>query len=158
MGIFFPGSPRRNHVPWGRLSPWKWVSGISPGVKAAGAYGWRRTTLVVPNVKKIQGLSLPGNPWATSACCGVTFTLLLHLLICGLYEFWFTGFWWGNLRDRDHLGYPGIDGRIILRWIFMIWDVRAWTEAMWLRIGRDAGTCECGNEPSDSLKYVEFFD
>ena len=23
----------------------------------------------------------------------------------------------GNLRDRDHLGDPGIDGRIILRWI-----------------------------------------
>ena len=27
------------------------------------------------------------------------------------------GFWWGNLRERDHLGDPGIDGRIILRWI-----------------------------------------
>ena len=29
-----------------------------------------------------------------------------------------TGFWWGNLRERDHLEDPGIDGRIILRWIF----------------------------------------
>jgi len=27
-------------------------------------------------------------------------------------------FWWGNLRERDHLGDPGVDGRIILRWIF----------------------------------------
>ena len=26
------------------------------------------------NVKKIQGLNLPGTPWATSACCGETFT------------------------------------------------------------------------------------
>jgi hypothetical protein len=26
-------------------------------------------------------------------------------------------FWWGNLRKRDHLEYPGVDGRIILRWI-----------------------------------------
>ena len=26
-----------------------------------------------------------------------------------------TVFWWGNLRERDHLGDPGIDGRIILR-------------------------------------------
>jgi hypothetical protein len=24
----------------------------------------------------------------------------------------------GNLRERDHLGEPGVDGRIILRWIF----------------------------------------
>jgi hypothetical protein len=41
-----------------------------------------------------------------------------------------TGFWWGNLRKRDHLGDPGIYGRIILRWIFMKWDVggRDWIE------------------------------
>ena len=29
-----------------------------------------------------------------------------------------TGFCWVNLRDRDHLKYPGVCGRIILRWIF----------------------------------------
>jgi hypothetical protein len=28
------------------------------------------------------------------------------------------GLWWGNLRERDHLGDPGADGKIILRWIF----------------------------------------
>jgi len=29
-----------------------------------------------------------------------------------------TRFWWGNLRERDHLENPGVDGSIILMWIF----------------------------------------
>ena len=28
-----------------------------------------------------------------------------------------------NMRERDHLEDPGVDGRIILRWIFRKWDV-----------------------------------
>jgi hypothetical protein len=35
----------------------------------------------------------------------------------------YTGFWWGNLREREHLGDSGVDGRVILRWIFRKWDV-----------------------------------
>ena len=71
-GDFFSrGFFRQNHVPWGWLSLWKWVPGISLGVKAAGAFGWRPTTLVVPNVVMIRGLNLPGTPRATSACRGI---------------------------------------------------------------------------------------
>ena len=49
------------------------------------------------------------------------------------------GFGGGNLRERDHLGDPGIDGRIILRWIFREWDVGVWTGSSWLRIGASDG-------------------
>ena len=51
----------------------------------------------------------------------------------------YTGFWWGNLRQRDYLGDPGVDGRIILRWIFRRWDVGVWTVLSWLRLGTDGG-------------------
>ena len=33
----------------------------------------------------------------------------------------YTEFWWGNLRERDHFEDPGVDGRIILIWIFGKW-------------------------------------
>ena len=51
----------------------KWLPGISSGVKAAGAYGWRPTTLVVPNVKKMQGLTDPEPLGPVQAYCGMTF-------------------------------------------------------------------------------------
>ena len=52
----------------------------------------------------------------------------------------YTRFWWGNLRERGHLKDPGVDGRIILRWIFRKNDVGVWTVPSWLRIGTGGGT------------------
>jgi hypothetical protein len=45
----------------------------------------------------------------------------------------------GNLRERDHLGDQGIDGRIILRWIFRKWAVGIWTGSSWLEIETAGG-------------------
>jgi hypothetical protein len=45
----------------------------------------------------------------------------------------------GNLRKGDHLGDPGVDGRIILRRIFKKYDVGVWTGTSWLRIGTGEG-------------------
>jgi len=44
----------------------------------------------------------------------------------------------GNLKERDHLGDPSVDGRIILKWIFSNWNVEVCTGWSWLRI-RTAG-------------------
>ena len=51
----------------------------------------------------------------------------------------YTGFWCGNLRERDYLEDTDVDGRKILRWIFRKLDVRAWTGFIWLRMGTGGG-------------------
>ena len=48
----------------------------------------------------------------------------------------FGGETWGG---RDHMEDPGVNGRIILRWIFRKWDVVAWTGSIGFRIGTGGG-------------------
>jgi hypothetical protein len=33
-----------------------------------------------------------------------------------------TQFWWGTMREREHLGIPGVNGNLILKLIFRKWD------------------------------------
>ena len=61
-----------------------------------------------------------------------------HVALWGTGEV-YTGFWWGNLRERDQLENPGVDGRIILKWIFRKRDVGVLTALIWLRIGTGGG-------------------
>ena len=67
-----------------------------------------------------------------------------------------TDFRWGNRRERDNLGQPGVDGRIILRWIFRKRDVGYGLDRSGLEEGQVVGTSECCNDPSDSIKCGEF--
>jgi hypothetical protein len=46
----------------------------------------------------------------------------------------YTGFWRGKLREIDLLENSGVDGRIILRWIFAERDVGAY---YWIQLAQD---------------------
>jgi len=56
------------------------------------------------------------------------------------------------------LGDPGVDGRIILRWIFRKWNVGYGLDRSDSGEGQLAGTCEWGNEYTGYINCGEFLD
>jgi hypothetical protein len=56
--------------------------------------------------------------------------LLWHIWEKGEVHTWFR---WGDLRERDHFQDLGVDGRLILEWIFKTWDGLAWTGLVWFQ-------------------------
>jgi hypothetical protein len=48
-----------------------------------------------------------------------------------------SGFWWGNLRERDHLEDPGGGGRIILIWLL---------DNYWIILNGSSGSGMWGHE------------
>jgi hypothetical protein len=64
-----------------------------------------------------------------------------------------TGCWWRHLREGDHLGDPGEDGRTILKWILDKWDGGNGLDRSGSGQEPMKGSSECGNEPSSSIKY-----
>ena len=50
-----------------------------------------------------------------------------------------AGFWWGELMERDQLEGLGVDGRVILKWIFKAWDRELWDGLVRLTIGTGRG-------------------
>jgi hypothetical protein len=57
------------------------------------------------------------------------------------------------MKGRDPSDYQGVDGRIgriILKFIFIIWDSKCWIGLNWHRTA--AGSFEAGNKPFGSIK------
>jgi hypothetical protein len=65
-----------------------------------------------------------------------------------------TECWSVDLKGREHSEDPGVDVRVILKWISRKWGRRLWTGFVWLRI-------ETGGTPlltSGSMNGKEFLD
>ena len=59
---------------------------------------------------------------------------------------------------RGHLKDPGVDGRIILKWILDKCDGGHGLDGSGSGYGQVAGSCECVKEPSGFIKCGEFIE
>ena len=71
----------------------------------------------------------------------------------GAYRIWVT-----RPEGKRNLADLGVDGRIILNWFFKKWDGDRDRTDLAQKRDRWWGRCECGNDPSVSVKCGEFLD
>jgi hypothetical protein len=69
-----------------------------------------------------------------------------------------TRFWWGDLREREHLEDLGIVGRMTLKWIFKKRKGKNGLDCPGSGKKHVVGTCECSNKPLGSIRCKEFLD
>jgi len=65
-----------------------------------------------------------------------------------------TGFWWGNLKERDQLEDLTVDGRMMLNWILKKYD-GTWLDKSGSVKGHVASCCKQSNEPLGPIKYTD---
>jgi hypothetical protein len=75
----------------------------------------------------------------------------------GMWHVWgrgevYTGLWWGNLRPLERTGLSWEDN------IKMNIREEGCGGMDWIDLAQDRGWCECGNEPSGSIKCGEFLN
>jgi hypothetical protein len=63
-----------------------------------------------------------------------------------------------NLRKENYLEDPGVDGRLMLKWILEKCDWGSGLDQSGSGQGHVAISCECGNELSGSIKCEEFLE
>ena len=64
----------------------------------------------------------------------------------------------GKPKEKRPLGRPRRRRENTIKMDLQEVGCGVWTGSSWLRIGKVAGNCECGNEPSGSIKCGEFLD
>ena len=64
----------------------------------------------------------------------------------------------GRSEGWNHLEDLGVDGSMILKWVFKNWGGGVDWIGLAQKRGRVAGCCECCNESSGSVKCGEFLD
>ena len=103
-------------------------------------------------------LGLKGREWqGPGECC-----IMRSIILCtahqrvwgwsnkGWWDWWhtlllweegeiYTGFWWGIMKEREHLHQLGLYSMMILKWVFKYCSNRVWNGLNWLKVGTSDG-------------------